>query len=149
QPHGELLQRSYIVLGCTLVASRPGLPAAAHPGGQARSSLRTVSVMTATPDVRVRRIYDPPEPADGHRVLVDRLWPRGVAKSAVHDWDKAVAPSTELRRWYGHEGGNFAGLRQRYPRELQQPEKAAGPAPLRDPGRLPPPSLLPGPRPVS
>src|SRR5215472_1952160 len=92
QPHGALLRYSYIVLRSTLVANRPGLPALAHPGGQARTSLRTVCVMTATTDVRVRRIYDPPEPADGHRVLVDQLWPRGVAKSAVHDWDKAVAP---------------------------------------------------------
>jgi len=98
--------------------------------------------MTATTDVRVRRVYDPPEPADGHRVLVDRLWPRGVAKSAVHDWDKAVAPSTELRRWYGHEGGKFAEFRERYLAELQQPEQAAALAHLRDLARSGPLTLL-------
>src|SRR5215471_2256175 len=63
--------------------------------------------------VRVRRVYDPPDPADGHRVLVDRLWPRGLAKSAaaLDEWLRAVAPSEELRRWYGDEVGKFAEVR--------------------------------------
>src|SRR5215469_18402476 len=99
-------------------------------------------VMTATTDVRVRRVYDPPEPADGHRVLVDRLWPRGVAKSAVQDWDKAVAPSTELRRWYSHEDAKFAEFRERYLAELQEPEPAAALAHLRDLARSGPLTLL-------
>ena len=98
--------------------------------------------MTATPDVRVRRVYDPPEPADGHRVLVDRLWPRGVAKSAVHDWDKAVAPSTELRRWYSHEDAKFAEFQERYLAELQAPEPAAALAHLSDLARSGPLTLL-------
>jgi len=89
--------------------------------------------MTATTDVRVRRVYDPPDPADGHRVLVDRLWPRGLSKSAaaLDEWVKAVAPSDELRRWYGHEVDKFAAFRERYVAELQAPERAEALAHLR------------------
>jgi uncharacterized protein YeaO (DUF488 family) len=89
--------------------------------------------MTATTDVRVRRVYDPPDPADGRRVLVDRLWPRGLSKSAaaLDEWVKAVAPSDELRRWYGHEAGKFAAFRERYGAELQAPERADALAHLR------------------
>jgi uncharacterized protein YeaO (DUF488 family) len=89
--------------------------------------------MTATTDVRVRRVYDPPDPADGHRVLVDRLWPRGLSKSAasLDEWVKAVAPSDELRRWYGHEVDKFAAFRERYQAELQAPERADALAHLR------------------
>lgn len=91
--------------------------------------------------VRVRRVYDPPGPADGHRVLVDRLWPRGLAKSAaaVDEWLRAVAPSDELRRWYGHEVGKFAEFRDRYLAELGTQERAEALAHLRelaDPGPL-------------
>jgi len=97
--------------------------------------------MTANTAVRVRRVYDPPDPADGHRVLVDRLWPRGLAKSAaaVEEWLRAVAPSDELRRWYGHEADKFAEFRDRYVAELGTPERAAALAHLRelaDPGPL-------------
>jgi uncharacterized protein YeaO (DUF488 family) len=98
--------------------------------------------MTATADVRVRRVYDPPDPADGHRVLVDRLWPRGVAKGAVQDWDKAVAPSTGLRQWYGHDVGKFAEFRERYLEELRAPEPAAALAHLRGLARSGPLTLL-------
>ncbi|MFL5999725.1 MAG: DUF488 domain-containing protein [Streptomyces sp.] len=78
--------------------------------------------------VRVRRVYEPPEPADGVRVLVDRLWPRGLSKDAarVDEWPKALTPSTELRRWY-HEGeGSYEEFAERYEAELADPE-AAGP----------------------
>jgi uncharacterized protein YeaO (DUF488 family) len=98
--------------------------------------------MTATTEVRVRRVYEPAEPADGHRVLVDRLWPRGVAKSAIHDWDKAVAPSTELRQWYGHDVDKFPAFRERYLEELRAPEQAAALAHLRDLARSGPLTLL-------
>ncbi|WP_326590314.1 DUF488 domain-containing protein [Streptomyces sp. NBC_01294] len=73
--------------------------------------------------VRVRRVYDPPEPgADGVRVLVDRLWPRGLAKAAagVDEWPKAVTPSTELRKWF-HDGGSAEEFRARYEAELAEP----------------------------
>ena len=89
--------------------------------------------MTATTDVRVRRVYDPPDPADGQRVLVDRLWPRGLSKSAaaLDEWVKAVAPSDELRRWYGHQADKFPAFRKRYQAELQAPERADAVAHLR------------------
>jgi uncharacterized protein YeaO (DUF488 family) len=75
--------------------------------------------------VRVRRVYDPPEPHDGARVLVDRLWPRGLRKSASRwdDWAKDVAPSPELRRWYQHDPARFGEFRRRYAAELAEPDK--------------------------
>jgi len=88
--------------------------------------------MTSGIDVRVRRVYDPAEQSGGHRVLVDRLWPRGVSKNAVTEWAKDVAPSAELRRWYGHEMGKFGTFRQRYEEELRTPERAAAVTRLRD-----------------
>ncbi|MFJ3911760.1 DUF488 domain-containing protein [Streptomyces vinaceus] len=77
--------------------------------------------------IRVRRVYDPPEPgADGVRVLVDRLWPRDLAKAAaaVDEWPKAVTPSGELRKWF-HAGGSREEFRQRYEAELAEPAAAA------------------------
>jgi len=75
------------------------------------------------PDIRVRRIYDDPVPEDGTRVLVDRVWPRGLRKDAAHlnDWAKDVAPSSELRTWYGHDPAKFGEFRDRYTAELAQP----------------------------
>ena len=83
--------------------------------------------------VRVRRVYEDPEPNDGARVLVDRLWPRGLtkAKAALDDWCKDVAPSDELRKWYGHVPGRFAEFSRRYQRELQDPQRADALARLR------------------
>ena len=76
--------------------------------------------------VQVRRVQDPVLPTDGARVLVDLLWPRGISKerAALQEWCKQVAPSTELRRWYGHEPGRFEEFRQRYLAELEEPERA-------------------------
>ncbi|MFI1167452.1 DUF488 domain-containing protein [Streptomyces sp. NPDC020801] len=76
--------------------------------------------------VRVRRIYDPPEPDDGLRVLVDRLWPRGISKEDAHvdEWPKAMTPSTELRRWYHGSEGTYDEFRRRYEAELAEPEAA-------------------------
>ena len=78
------------------------------------------------PDVRARRVYEEPAPSDGRRVLVDRLWPRGLSKNRARldEWLKAVAPSDELRRWYGHEPGKFAEFTRRYRAELTEPERA-------------------------
>ncbi|MEV6836677.1 DUF488 family protein [Streptomyces sp. NPDC051133] len=75
--------------------------------------------------VRVRRIYEPPEPDDGLRVLVDRLWPRGLAKDAAHvdEWPKGLTPSNELRTWY-HAGGSYEEFRSRYEAELDAPGAA-------------------------
>ncbi|MEU0027319.1 DUF488 family protein [Streptomyces sp. NPDC006335] len=76
--------------------------------------------------VRVRRVYEPPEPADGVRVLVDRLWPRGLSKDAarVDEWPKALTPSTELRRWYHAGEGSYEEFAERYEAELADPEAA-------------------------
>jgi uncharacterized protein YeaO (DUF488 family) len=81
--------------------------------------------MSGDLEVRARRIYDQPSPADGTRVLVDRVWPRGLAKDAarIDDWAKQVAPSTELRRWYGHDPARFEEFRRRYLAELADPER--------------------------
>ncbi|WP_316767462.1 DUF488 domain-containing protein [Streptomyces sasae] len=75
--------------------------------------------------VRVRRIYESPEPADGVRVLVDRLWPRGMSKehADVDEWPKGLTPSNELRRWF-HEGGSYEEFTRRYEAELDAPEAA-------------------------
>jgi uncharacterized protein YeaO (DUF488 family) len=72
------------------------------------------------PDVRVRRIYDRPSAQDGARVLVDRIWPRGVSKAVAQldDWAKDAAPSADLRQWYGHDPARFDEFRQRYLGEL-------------------------------
>ncbi len=73
-------------------------------------------------EVRIRRVYDEPGPADGTRVLVDRIWPRGLRKdaAALDEWAKDVAPSTELREWYGHDPAKFDEFRRRYLDELSQ-----------------------------
>lgn len=78
-------------------------------------------------NVTVRRIYDEPLPTDGARVLVDRLWPRGMSKgrAALFAWDKTIAPSTELREWYAHIPERFDEFASRYRVELQQPERVA------------------------
>ena len=76
--------------------------------------------------VQVRRVYEEPEPEDGTRVLVDRIWPRGLtrAKAALDEWCKDVGPSGELRRWYGHDPGRFEEFGRRYRVELQGPRQA-------------------------
>jgi uncharacterized protein YeaO (DUF488 family) len=72
-------------------------------------------------DVRLKRAYDPAEPTDGHRVLIDRLWPRGVSRdrAKLDDWEKELAPSKELRQWFGHEPERFDEFRRRYIEELR------------------------------
>jgi uncharacterized protein YeaO (DUF488 family) len=89
--------------------------------------------MTNKSEVSVRRIYDEPTRGDGTRVLVDRVWPRGLSKekARIDKWCKEVAPSTELRRWYGHEPERFAEFSRRYRAELDDPERATALAHLR------------------
>ena len=84
--------------------------------------------------VRLRRVYEEPSPEDGARVLVDRLWPRGLTKekAALDEWVKDVAPSTELRRWYGHDPARFEEFRRRYEQELAEPGPAKALAGLRE-----------------
>ncbi|MET9774008.1 DUF488 family protein [Streptomyces sp. NPDC006367] len=74
--------------------------------------------------ITYRRIYEEPSPQDGKRVLVDRLWPRGVSKerARLDRWLKEVAPSTGLRHWYHHDPGRFAEFRRRYVAELEDPQ---------------------------
>jgi uncharacterized protein YeaO (DUF488 family) len=78
-----------------------------------------------SPDIDVGRVYDPREP-DRLRVLVDRLWPRGLRKDAadLDRWAKDVAPSNELRSWYGHAPDRFDEFARRYRAELAEPERA-------------------------
>lgn len=73
--------------------------------------------------VKIKRAYDPPEPNDGFRVLVDRLWPRGLTKEKlkVAQWMKDIAPSAELRKWYGHDVRKWPQFRNRYRLELAKP----------------------------
>ena len=85
-------------------------------------------------DVVVKRIYDEPAQNDGTRVLVDRVWPRGIRKADAHldDWNKEVAPSTELRKWYGHDPEKFEEFSSRYRKELESGEGKEGLQKLRD-----------------
>jgi uncharacterized protein YeaO (DUF488 family) len=75
--------------------------------------------------VRVRRAYDPPLPEDGRRVLVDRLWPRGIKKEKLflNAWLKELAPSDELRRWFSHDPARWQEFQQRYRQELRGPRQ--------------------------
>jgi uncharacterized protein YeaO (DUF488 family) len=70
----------------------------------------------------LKRAYEPPAASDGVRILVDRLWPRGVSKAhaAIDRWDKEIAPSTPLRQWFGHEPARWDEFRRRYTEELHQ-----------------------------
>jgi uncharacterized protein YeaO (DUF488 family) len=72
-------------------------------------------------DIRLKRAYEPAEAADGVRILVDRLWPRGLAKeeAAVDRWMRDLAPSTELRKWFGHDPSRWDEFRRKYARELR------------------------------
>jgi uncharacterized protein YeaO (DUF488 family) len=74
--------------------------------------------------IALKRIYEPASADDGYRVLVERLWPRGVSKEAAHldAWERGIAPSHELRRWYGHDPQKWPEFRVRYERELATPQ---------------------------
>lgn len=76
-------------------------------------------------DVRLKRAYEPRVRSDGYRVLIDRLWPRGVSKADAHldEWARELAPSSELRRWFGHDPARFDEFRRRYLDELAAHEE--------------------------
>jgi uncharacterized protein YeaO (DUF488 family) len=96
----------------------------------------------AASGVRIKRAYEPPSPQDGTRVLVDRLWPRGVKKAAagISQWMKEIAPSNELRKWFGHDPERWEEFRRRYKAELTQKRDLVGQ--LRDLARKGPLTLV-------
>jgi uncharacterized protein YeaO (DUF488 family) len=73
-------------------------------------------------NVKLKRAYEPPATEDGTRILVDRLWPRGVTKkrAAIDQWMKDIAPSTELRKWFSHDSARWDEFRRRYAKEVHQ-----------------------------
>ncbi len=75
--------------------------------------------------LRLKRVYEPPVRTDGRRILVDRLWPRGLSKekAAIDEWLKDIAPSTELRRWFGHDPEKWREFQRRYRQELKTREE--------------------------
>ncbi len=75
--------------------------------------------------ITIKRVYDPAEKADGTRILVDRLWPRGLAKekARIDEWLKEIAPSDELRQWFGHKLERWEEFQTRYRKELQTAER--------------------------
>lgn len=83
--------------------------------------------------MHIKRVYDPPAAGDGYRVLIDRLWPRGLTKAevAADEWLRDIAPSTELRRWFAHDPARWDEFRRRYAAELQDGAAAAALAHLR------------------
>ena len=93
-------------------------------------------------NVKLKRAYDPPRGDDGRRILVDRLWPRGVSRNraALDEWVKEIAPSTELRKWFGHDPGRWQEFRRRYVREIR--ERASELAHLRSLAREGPITLI-------
>ncbi len=102
--------------------------------------------MTGHQHVRYRRAYDPVQPDDGARILVDRLWPRGIRKEALEltAWLRDIAPSTDLRKWYAHQPELFPEFRRRYLAELADDEHAAAADQLRQYARQGPVTLLTG-----
>lgn len=94
--------------------------------------------------VRVKRAYDEPAPDDGMRILIDRLWPRGISKerARIDLWLKEVAPSQELRAWFGHDPEKFAEFRQRYEAELASGQAYKALTTLRDLARRGPITLV-------
>jgi uncharacterized protein YeaO (DUF488 family) len=75
--------------------------------------------------LKLKRAYESPETGDGKRILIDRLWPRGISKTTAHldAWIKEVAPSNELRKWFGHDDARWEEFRKRYIQELSTPDK--------------------------
>ena len=81
-----------------------------------------MSKRIAAANVKLKRAYDPPAANDGTRILIDRVWPRGVnkANAAIDQWDKSIAPSTMLRNWFGHDPARWQEFRRRYANEIHK-----------------------------
>lgn len=90
-----------------------------RPSGAAGHSKRRAS------SIAIKRAYDKPSPQDGVRILIDRLWPRGLSKAKlkIDSWPRDLTPSTDLRKWYGHEPERFSEFRRRYRAELAEHAK--------------------------
>jgi uncharacterized protein YeaO (DUF488 family) len=88
--------------------------------------------------IKLKRVYDKPERADGVRILVDRLWPRGLSKdeAGLDEWIRDIAPSNRLRAWFGHKPGRWREFQKRYRQELSTSEKKAMLARLRKIARI-------------
>jgi uncharacterized protein YeaO (DUF488 family) len=71
--------------------------------------------------IKIKRVYDPPEPGDGKRILIDRLWPRGLKKEdlKMDEWLKEIAPSDKLRKWFSHDPEKYQEFKKRYAKELE------------------------------
>lgn len=78
--------------------------------------------MKKKPAINIKRVYDPVSPQDGRRILVDRLWPRGITKekAGIDEWLKDIAPSNELRKWFSHDPLKWREFRDRYIKELKE-----------------------------
>jgi uncharacterized protein YeaO (DUF488 family) len=81
-----------------------------------------MSTKVPAANVKLKRAYESPSPEDGSRILIDRLWPRGISKkkAALDHWMKEIAPSTELRKWFGHDPARWEEFRRRYAEEVHQ-----------------------------
>ena len=91
----------------------------------------------STHQIKIKRVYDPPAAEDGQRVLIDRLWPRGVKReeARLDDWLRDVAPSDALRRWFGHDPARWDEFQARYRREIADETHQAALAQLRERAR--------------
>jgi uncharacterized protein YeaO (DUF488 family) len=107
--------QQHIAINADNYKNRAG--SAAHPYHPLRGHMAS-----STPDVRVKRIYDPADDSDGCRVLIDHVWPRGVTRerAALDCWAKELAPSSELRKWFAHVPERFPEFRSRYLQELEK-----------------------------
>jgi uncharacterized protein YeaO (DUF488 family)/alkylated DNA nucleotide flippase Atl1 len=137
----ELLRREGVAFeGRAIPLARYGWQAArgAKPSGAVKRATRSRPAANA---IAIKRVYDPPSRSDGTRVLVDRLWPRGIAKAKarVDHWLKELGPSTALRTWFGHDPARWAEFQRRYHRELANSGAAR---PLADLARRGPLTLL-------
>jgi len=76
-------------------------------------------------NIKIKRVYEKPDKADGFRILVDRLWPRGLTKEKadLDLWLKDIAPTTELRKWFGHDPAKWEGFKKKYLKELKENEE--------------------------
>jgi uncharacterized protein YeaO (DUF488 family) len=140
-PHDELVRDRRRLGGGNPQNPGPPTPGSDNDGPEAGYTppeelwnQKGTDAVAAVTKVSVGRVYDPPVASAGARVLVDRIWPRGLRKDEAHldEWLKAVAPSTELRTWYGHVPDRYDEFARRYHEELRAPEQAQAVRHLRE-----------------